>query len=93
MDKVQEPSNSEFENLCLGELLYSLEHWYGNAIILKVCKRVHTPLTQYNILDYILYKELKYETELNSVPVVCKRTIPTEWPPLIGEVLVPTFVE
>jgi hypothetical protein len=70
MDKDQKPSNSEFRICAWVTLLYSLEHWYGNAIILKVCKGVHTPpLTQYNILDYIPYKELKYsitQTQLQS---------------------------
>jgi hypothetical protein len=34
-----------------------------------------------------------WDTKLNSMALVRERTMPTERPPLVGEVLVPTFAD
>jgi hypothetical protein len=67
--------------------------------IQRPCMKAHlysTSLREYKCHLTILTEIEKFFckiTETNSVPLVCKRTIPTERPPLVDEILVPTLVD
>jgi hypothetical protein len=82
-------AGSQTQEMCDGSRRAALDGCFAGVGYSMVNKSSHIFLTRsgkrklYKV--YCLLHNVK-KTKLNTVALVCKLTIPTEWPPLVGEV-------